>query len=479
MEYLLQSLRGEPLDKVKGLGIQGSSYTTAIDILHKKYGNLTIRREKAVEALTGLPKVRDNWTNLGEYLNQLQWVITSLERAKISKEAIDTHVIPLYGALPANLKKKLHEMRVIEHQEDDSWEMEHYVEQLNTVQRINPKGVDTIEKKRVNTPAPAFYQGNDIKVKEVARNKYPCAFCGVKGHFSDLCRTVKDISRRREILAEKKLCFSCLVGGHRAKECKRQKPCFTCKKDGHHASVCHGKKSPDQREHQSNASTSSKKDINPSFFAMGEQKEQIIMATSKVTVINPRNDRRSVIHIYLDTGAKFTAVKESVVQELGLNPPKDIELETARFNSKTHDKMKVGIVQLDLLGRSGQSIAIQAFTTKDIAAPIHLQPMELSQKQKRITDRYKPNNLPSKERETLIIDMIVGLDHWFQIMGPKAAHVVEVGEELYIYCTPIGNIITGVVSKGLTGTHNYGATSSFPVMFCDSKIDRLWDPGGH
>jgi hypothetical protein len=251
--------------------------------------------------------------------------------------------------------------------------------------------------------------------------------------------------KRREIFKEKKLCFNWLVGGHQSRECRRTKACFTCGRMGHNSSVCFGKnwtpqdRKPDQTERKPEEKKSS--------FTMGDQMEQVIMATSPATVTNPENGRKATFHIYLDTGAKFTAVKESAIKSLGLGPPKNIELETSRFNSKTHDRMKVGTVELEILGKSGERIPIQAFTTQNIAAPIHLQPVEMTKEQKRVTDRYHLNNLPSKSPDTWVIDIIVGLD-WFRIMGPRVANTIEVGEELYIYCTLIGNIITGVANRG-------------------------------
>ena len=60
MEYLLQSLSGEPKEKIKGLGIQGNKYGDAINILQEYYGNSTIREGESIKALTHLPKIKDN-----------------------------------------------------------------------------------------------------------------------------------------------------------------------------------------------------------------------------------------------------------------------------------------------------------------------------------------------------------------------------------------------------------------------------------
>jgi hypothetical protein len=238
MEYLLQSLSGEPLEKIKGLGIQGNRYGDAVNILQEHYGNPTIREEEAIKALTHLLKIKDNWSNLSEYINRLQCVKTSLVRSEVSKEAIDIYVPFLFESLPDNMKVKIQEMRLTKEEEKTKWEIERYIHYLNDVLYIYPMTKEKPERQKPRQHVPTFYQEGERKIQP----KYPCAFCNIKGHFSDLCRKVKDVKKRREILAEKKLCFNCLVGGHMARDCTRTMPCFTCKKGGHHTSVCYGKK---------------------------------------------------------------------------------------------------------------------------------------------------------------------------------------------------------------------------------------------
>jgi hypothetical protein len=136
MEYLLQSLSGAPYEKIKGLGIQGDKYEDALHILQEHYGNPTTRTEEAVKALVHLPKIKDNWSNLGDYINKLQCIVTSLTRSEVPREAININVALLFEVLPHNLQVEIQKMRRMDHEEKESWEMERFIHYLNDVSYI-------------------------------------------------------------------------------------------------------------------------------------------------------------------------------------------------------------------------------------------------------------------------------------------------------------------------------------------------------
>ena len=52
-----------------------------------------------------------------------------------------------------------------------------------------------------------------------------CAYCDSKDHKSNACPTVTIPQARRKLLSEKKLCFNCTGGSHRASECKSKQTC--------------------------------------------------------------------------------------------------------------------------------------------------------------------------------------------------------------------------------------------------------------
>lgn len=59
-----------------------------------------------------------------------------------------------------------------------------------------------------------------------------CIFCCTENHFPRDCKKVSDVSRRFDILTQKKLCFNCL-GKCRTSDCKSCNRCRNCQKKRH------------------------------------------------------------------------------------------------------------------------------------------------------------------------------------------------------------------------------------------------------
>jgi hypothetical protein len=470
-EYLLQSLQGAPFHKIKGLGVQGDKYEDALAILEKCYGSEVVRRERSLGMLTHLPPVRDNWSNLEVYSNQLLCAVTSLRRIHMSEEAIDPQVTLLFERLPPTLRLEITKMRAGANENSKQWTMVKYMEYLDKVQDIyrtikDPRGQEegTGQQRTKQVSNPAFPQVGTTQDRP-KRIRYPCPYCNSDKHPSGKCDKVKTNADRRQFIQRNNLCYGCLQTGHGVRECPRKR-CFICKEEGHHGSICH-KREEDKKggEHQEAPA--------PSFFAVAGKRENIVMATVRATIEDPRSGKKTRLNVYLDTGAKFSAVRERSVKQLGLRAPRNIELKTSRFNATEHDIMRVGAVEFDFVTRDGGRMRVHAYTMRDLAPPILMQPAELDPQQRKVIEPYEPVNLPPPEEHEFAIDMILGLDHWFKVMGPKAAKQIPVSDELYIYTTPLGNILTGIVTKGGPGRAQLG-----PMMLCGTAADpvqRLWD----
>ena len=58
-----------------------------------------------------------------------------------------------------------------------------------------------------------------------------------EGHRPIECTKVMSLSDRRQILLNKRLCFNCTSGNHRASNCPSRSDCQSCHKR-HHTSIC-------------------------------------------------------------------------------------------------------------------------------------------------------------------------------------------------------------------------------------------------
>ena len=63
-----------------------------------------------------------------------------------------------------------------------------------------------------------------------------CVYCG-EDHRPVECTRITNLSDRRQILLNKRLCFNCTSGNHRASHCPSKSACQRCHKR-HHTSIC-------------------------------------------------------------------------------------------------------------------------------------------------------------------------------------------------------------------------------------------------
>eukprot|EP00795_Rhopilema_esculentum_P008005 gene8005-13914_t len=64
-----------------------------------------------------------------------------------------------------------------------------------------------------------------------------CVYCHEPGHKSAECDKIKSLAEGRRLLSDKKLCFNCTGGKHRAAECRSKIRCQRCT-GKHHTSIC-------------------------------------------------------------------------------------------------------------------------------------------------------------------------------------------------------------------------------------------------
>jgi hypothetical protein len=82
----------------------------------------------------------------------------------------------------------------------------------------------------------------DMKLRKLMHSKgfngkqQVCVYCDGT-HKANECDKVTDVSTRKQILAEKRLCFNCATGNHRATLCPSKITCQKCKRK-YHTSIC-------------------------------------------------------------------------------------------------------------------------------------------------------------------------------------------------------------------------------------------------
>jgi len=72
---------------------------------------------------------------------------------------------------------------------------------------------------------------------ETRTGNQQCVYCEDQNHRSVKCTKVTETGERRRIFSEKRLCYNCTGGNHRADDCKSRLRCQKCSCK-HHTSIC-------------------------------------------------------------------------------------------------------------------------------------------------------------------------------------------------------------------------------------------------
>ena len=146
-----------------------------------------------------------------------------------------------------------------------------------------------------------------------------CAQCGDSHAVVECAQfATSPISERAELVREKGLCWLCLRGGHRVRDCTAKKTCEVaagCK--GRHHALLHGA----PRVFQPRPAAPAEGDADHSY--VGTTKENagasILLQILPVSARGPNGQR--IVNAMLDLGSQVSLVTEQLAAELGLDGP--------------------------------------------------------------------------------------------------------------------------------------------------------------
>jgi hypothetical protein len=380
MTFLLQALKGRALDQIEkfsSLNFSDSSYDRSLDLLEQLYGGVIrenarvtaqfsklkpLRNLSATElsrifiSLTSLrdfhmenkndfnltnpasSDFRDARTKLGSYLHEFDiWLVKS--GAKPCFNALLDYVKELFDAA---------QMSSYIDYEDDSED-----EQTNYGSHNKQDGWRSKETQRGG--AKERYK----ETTEKSQNSSKCVVCKVNGHKITSCAKAKKMPKDDlfKLCLKEKMCFRCLIPGHRKTECRANQN-VVCRKDGcklsHHwmlhddnrattgRTVKHTQKrfqgksrqekshgavesdeaendaSDSERESDSDVKVDGMKseEVNDGFKSQGASSGKVSIQVTSVRV--HYKGKSTMANILLDEGSNSTNVSESLVRKLGM-----------------------------------------------------------------------------------------------------------------------------------------------------------------
>ena len=221
---------------IENLNHNNEGYERAKHILKSKYGKPSEVINAHVQSIMALPHIRGaSPSKIHEFYMKLLPSVQALESMGKLRE--------ISGYTRSTLDK-LEGIRADIVRLDDEWQLWGFpqlVEALCKWTERNPVYQHQEGKDKVFTTN----QGNYHGANKGSFHRRACVFCDSDSHKSVDCTVVTKIAERRDVLRQKRLCFNCTGGRHRASECQSKGSCRNCKAK-HHTSVCDKSQSQDE-----------------------------------------------------------------------------------------------------------------------------------------------------------------------------------------------------------------------------------------
>ena len=215
----------------RGVTLHVTGYSRAESILAEKYGKeseIVNTYTREILDIRSVPNT--NPKKISEFSEKLTYCVQALQTLK-KLEQVNGAVSMTLDKLPA-IRGDL----VRTDPDWESWDFASLSEAIRLWVRRNPAETTRTEReqeqsaKRFTRPTKMYH----------ARRELPgprgCVYCG-EDHRPVECTKIKGLSDRRQILLNKRLCFNCVSGNHRAFYCPSKSACQRCHKR-HHTSIC-------------------------------------------------------------------------------------------------------------------------------------------------------------------------------------------------------------------------------------------------
>ena len=342
--YLVSLLEGSALQTIKGMPITDANYEAAIVAMQSRYGNKQALVNAHMEKLFNVRPVNSGDVRaLRSFYDYVMVQIRSLEGAGVGRESFNSLLLPLLlNKLPSFLKLKLANVC-----KDQEWQLTDLLDLLEAEvkarekcglahnsspgsayqphSRENYHKLRTAEKPQFNSTMLSSTSGRNRTFPATNTfvnanvGKQSCQFC-FADHLAKNCTRYKTKEERVKAIQEKALCYSCLLNGHRSKECKNN--CAYCRKQ-HHISICPTSKfnapGPRGNSQLPRAERAARgPDIPNDMVASAlATSDMVLLQTAKTTCCSP-SGTETEITILFDKGSQRTYITQSLYEKLNL-----------------------------------------------------------------------------------------------------------------------------------------------------------------
>nr|XP_034184624.1 uncharacterized protein LOC117606363 [Osmia lignaria] len=330
LHYLKSSLSGEAALTLKNIAVTESNYTTAWELLRKRYDNTRLIVHSHLRTLTEIPNINrpsaKELRNLRDKANDVRQALTNLGRPVASWDDLFNFLI-----ISKLDRASLNDWEL---QLGSSTALPSFAE-LDEFITCRIRAFDAVESSKQTA------QTDESKIKKRSSDKrtsivshqtdssaIKCAFCKAS-HALATCNKFKQkhVNERRAFLFENHLCFRCLKPGHGTAKCLSKSACVAC--HGKHHTLVHFK-NVDSNVSSGRAAETQQKAAETDLPSTSQQDEKELSSTCHVAYsrinkallpsacvkITADNGRTILVRALLDQGSQVTCVTERIADHL-------------------------------------------------------------------------------------------------------------------------------------------------------------------
>ncbi|CAL1273140.1 unnamed protein product [Larinioides sclopetarius] len=297
---------------------------------------------------------------------------------------------------------------------------------------------------------------------DMSKRQFHCVFCD-KSHESKDCFSAQNwsLDKKKEAISNKKVCYVCFKGNHKARDCKSKIKCMICSKR-HHTIMCF-ELPVNKRDISKNETI----DSSPNTLIAEECSESVLLQTILVNI--EANGKRKCVRALIDSGSQNSHILKRTAEEIGLVPVSKRSLAHSLFGGVKTQVKDHGLYEIKLKSHNGKyCLDIQVLDQLSICGKIPrlkrgLWNKELKEKKIWIADYGEG----SPE-----IELLIGADFCGQLFT-GLIHKLECG--LIAYETYLGWVLMGRTSNNIKSPSQSSATETITMFTHSEKIEHFWD----
>ena len=406
--YLKSLLEKTAREAIEGLQLTSANYREAIAILEKRFGNKRAIIAKHMEVLLNLEAVTSmhDIKGLRRLYDVVETNVRSLRSLGVESDTYGNLLSSVFSnKLPTELR-----LIVSRNLKEDEWELDKFMEiveqEIIARERASTAASEATLKKQVRTQPTA--------VALLSNSSEPtCCYCR-QAHFSNNCKKVTDIDKRKEILRARGRCYNCLRRGHISRDCHSNSRCTSCN-GKHHTTIC--SKSSIHKDTQE--STDKSVQLNPqakpfnsahTVQLYANASKSILLQTAQAHICNPTalTVPPMQVRIVLDNGSQRSYISELARNQLSVRSQGTQVMSIATFGRRGNNPQLCDTVTIELKLKNGSSMNLTLFVVPTICEPLRREPVGLCiESCEHLTQLELADSFEDSE-----IDVLIGSDYY-------------------------------------------------------------------